>query len=34
MADVVKKKSRLELEKEAALKAKIEEKENILRGIN
>eukprot|EP00347_Sterkiella_histriomuscorum_P009186 403342194 len=34
MSDVVKKKSRLELEKEAALKAKMEEKENLLRNIN
>lgn len=34
MSDVVIKKSRLELEKEAALRAKMEEKENILRNIN
>ena len=34
MSDVVKKKSRLELEKEAAIKARMEEKENILRTHN
>jgi len=34
MSDVIKKKSKLELEKEAAIKARMEEKENLLRTIN
>ncbi|CDW86962.1 n-terminal domain containing protein [Stylonychia lemnae] len=34
MSDAIRKKSRLELEKEAAIKARNEEKENILRSIN